>query len=68
MITRSQMRRQLRAQGGIMSVAPGTIGGGDYTGIPMGSRTGFGIVSKIKDITSKINESFLSFNDWKKTL
>jgi hypothetical protein len=49
MITRSQMRRQLRAQGGIMSVAPGTIGGGDYTGIPMGSRTGFGIVSDIKD-------------------
>lgn len=26
------------------------------------------VVSKIKDITSKINESFLSFNDWKKTL
>ena len=49
MITRSQMRRQLRAKGGIMNISSGTIGGGGYTGIPMGSRTGFGIISKLKD-------------------
>ena len=44
MINRTKMPRQLRNKGGIM-----TIGGGGYTGIPMGSRTGFGIVSDIKD-------------------
>jgi hypothetical protein len=44
MINRTKMPRQLRNKGGIM-----TIGGGGYTGIPMGSRTGFGIISKIKD-------------------
>ena len=37
MINRAKMPRQLRNKGGIM-----TIGGGGYTGIPMGSRTGFG--------------------------
>jgi hypothetical protein len=54
MITRGQMRRQLRAKGGIMNVASGSIGGGGYTGIPMGSRTGFGIISKIKDRVRKL--------------
>ena len=54
MITRSQMRRQLRAKGGIMNVASGNIGGGGYTGIPMGSRTGFGIISKVKDRFRKL--------------
>jgi len=54
MINRAKMPRQLRNKGGIMSVTPGTIGGGDYTGIPMGSRTGFGIVSDIKDRVRKI--------------
>jgi len=53
-ITRSQIRRQLRRQGGIMDVTPGTIGGGNYTGIPMGSRTGFGILDKVKDTVRKI--------------
>ena len=48
------MRRQLRAKGGIMNVASGNIGGGGYTGIPMGSRTGFGIISKIKDRVRKL--------------
>ena len=43
------MPRQLRNKGGIM-----TIGGGGYTGIPMGSRTGFGIISKIKDRIRKL--------------
>ena len=43
------MPRQLRNKGGIM-----TIGGGGYTGIPMGSRTGFGIVSKLKDRVRKL--------------
>ena len=41
------MQRQLRKGGGIMDVASGTIGGGNYAGIPMGSRTGFGILKKI---------------------
>ena len=44
MINRAKMPRQLRNKGGIM-----TIGGGDYTGIPMGTRTGFGLISKVKD-------------------
>jgi len=54
MITRSQMRRQLRAKGGIMNISSGTIGGGGYTGIPMGSRTGFGIIDKLKDRVRKL--------------
>ena len=49
MINRAKMPRQLRNKGGIM-----TIGGGDYTGIPMGSRTGFGIISKIKKRVRKL--------------
>ena len=49
MINRAKMPRQLRSKGGIM-----TIGGGGYTGIPMGSRTGFGIVSKLKDRVRKL--------------
>ena len=48
------MQRQLRQSGGIMDVASGTIGGGDYAGIPMGSRTGFGILKKIKKRVRKI--------------
>ena len=32
-ITRGQMQRQLRRGGGIMDVASGTIGGGNYAGI-----------------------------------
>ena len=43
------MPRQLRNRGGIM-----TIGGGGYTGIPMGSRTGFGLISKVKDRVRKL--------------
>ena len=54
MITRSQMRRQLRAKGGIMNVASRTIGGGGYTGTPMGSRTGFNIIKKIGDRVRKL--------------
>jgi hypothetical protein len=49
MITRMKMPRQLRNRGGIM-----TIGGGGYTGIPMGSRTGFGLISKVKDRVRKL--------------
>ena len=48
MITRANIRRQLRAQGGIMDVAPrkdysigGSIGGGIIQGNPMGTRTGY---------------------------
>jgi hypothetical protein len=47
MITRAQIRRQLRQNGGIMNVIPrqgyraGSIGGGIIQGIPMGSRTGY---------------------------
>ena len=54
MINRAKMPRQLRNKGGIMSISQGTIGGGDYTGIPMGSRTGFGLISKIKDRARKL--------------
>tara|TARA_R100000406_G_scaffold9104_1_gene6082 strand:- start:136 stop:756 length:621 start_codon:yes stop_codon:yes gene_type:complete len=54
MINRAKMPRQLRNKGGIMSISQGTIGGGDYTGIPMGSRTGFGLISKIKDRVRKL--------------
>tara|TARA_A100001515_G_scaffold40627_1_gene31935 strand:+ start:2635 stop:4278 length:1644 start_codon:yes stop_codon:yes gene_type:complete len=53
-ITRGQMQRQLRQSGGIMDVASGTIGGGDYAGIPMGSRTGFGFLRKLKKRVRKI--------------
>jgi hypothetical protein len=41
------MPRQLRSNGG-------AIGGGSYSGIPMGSRTGFGIISKIKERARKL--------------
>ena len=54
MITRAHIRRQLRKNGGIMNVASRTIGGGGYTGIPMGSRTGFGIIDDIKDRVRKL--------------
>ena len=37
-----------------MDVTPGTIGGGNYTGIPMGSRTGFGLLKKIGRTVRKI--------------
>ena len=47
MINRAKMPRQLRSNGG-------TIGGGSYSGIPMGSRTGFGIISKIKERARKL--------------
>ena len=53
-ITRGQMQRQLRRGGGIMDVASGTIGGGNYAGIPMGSRTGFGVLKKLKKGIRKI--------------
>ena len=46
-ISRGQMERQLRMGGGIMSLSKEGIGGGDYRGIDMGSRTGFGILKKI---------------------
>ena len=46
-ISRGQMERQLREGGGIMSLSKEGIGGGDYRGIDMGSRTGFGILKKI---------------------
>ena len=49
MINRTKMPRQLRNKGGIM-----TIGGGGYTGIPMGTRTGFGLIDKVKDRIRKI--------------
>ncbi len=49
MINRAKMPRQLRNKGGIM-----TIGGGGYTGMPMGSRTGFGFISKLKDRVRKL--------------
>ena len=49
MINRAKMPRQLRNKGGIM-----TSGGGGYTGIPMGSRTGFGVIDKIKDRVRKL--------------
>ena len=54
MNNRAKMPRQLRNKGGIMSISQGTIGGGGYTGIPMGSRTGFGLVDKLKDRVRKL--------------
>ena len=53
-ISRGQMNRQLRKGGGIMNLSSGTIGGGDYAGIPMGSRTGFGLLKKIGRTIRKI--------------
>jgi len=41
------MNRQLYESGGIMSLSKEGIGGGDYKGYDMGSRTGFGIIKKI---------------------
>ena len=41
------MKRQLYEGGGIMSLSKEGIGGGDYRGIDMGSRAGFGIIKKI---------------------
>ena len=41
------MKRQLYEGGGIMSLSKEGIGGGDYRGIDMGSRTGFNIIKKI---------------------
>ena len=52
-ITRGQMKRQLREGGGIMSLSKEGIGGGDYKGIDMGSRTGFGILKKVKNLGKK---------------
>jgi len=46
-ISRGQMNRQLYEGGGIMSLSKEGIGGGDYKGYDMGSRTGFGIIKKI---------------------
>ena len=40
------MKRQLYEGGGIMAFRK-NIGGGDYRGIDMGSRAGFGIIKKI---------------------
>ena len=47
------MERQLREGGGIMSLSKEGIGGGDYKGIDMGSRTGFGILKKVKNLGKK---------------
>ena len=40
--------------GGIMSLSKEGIGGGDYRGIDMGSRTGFGILKKISRGVKKV--------------
>jgi len=53
-ISRAQMRRELRANGGIMGLSKEGIGGGDYKGIDMGSRVGFGLIKKIKNFARKI--------------
>ena len=53
-ISRGQMNRQLREGGGIMSLSKEGIGGGDYRGIDMGSRTGFGILKKISRGVKKV--------------
>ena len=37
-----------------MNVASGNIGGGNYAGIPMGSRTGFGLLKKIGRTIRKV--------------
>jgi len=41
------MNRQLYQGGGIMSLSKEGIGGGDYKGIDMGSRVGYGIIKKV---------------------
>ena len=46
-ISRGQMKRQLYMGGGIMSLSKEGIGGGDYKGIDMGSRVGYGIIKKV---------------------
>ena len=46
-ISRGQMNRQLYQGGGIMSLSKEGIGGGDYKGIDMGSRVGYGIIKKV---------------------
>ena len=46
-ISRSLMNRQLQADGGIMNLSQEGIGGGDYKGQDMGSRTGFNILKKV---------------------
>ena len=48
------MRRQLRVKGGIMNATNRSIGGGGYTGTPMGNRTGFNIIKKIGDRVRKL--------------
>jgi len=48
------MNRQLREGGGIMSLSKEGIGGGDYRGIDMGSRTGFGLLKKISRGVKKV--------------
>ena len=53
-ISRGQMNRQLYESGGIMSLSKEGIGGGDYKGIDMGSRTGFGILKKITGGAKKL--------------
>ena len=53
-ISRGQMNRQLYENGGIMSLSKEGIGGGDYKGIDMGSRTGFGILKKITGGAKKL--------------
>src|SRR5210317_2383373 len=51
-ISRSQMNRQLRMGGGIMSLSEDGIGGGIIKGVDMGSRTGF--FNPIKSITKAV--------------
>jgi len=51
-INRSQMNRQLRMGGGIMSLSEDGIGGGIIKGVDMGSRTGF--FNPIKSITKAV--------------
>jgi len=46
-ISRGQMNRQLYQGGGIMSLSKEGIGGGDYKGIDMGSRVGYGLIKKV---------------------
>ena len=53
-ISRGQMKRQLYEGGGIMTLSKEGIGGGDYKGIDMGSRTGFGILKKISRGVKKV--------------
>ena len=51
------------AEGGLASLPRGgymgggrTIGGGSFTGIPMGNRTGFGILKKLSFILIKLRK------------